>query len=203
MKRDVILTLLLAVVLSGSAFADGLIMPVRPDFRVRGFWAVKYHKVDIKVRDQVADVSIDQAFVNTGSGMIEVQYLFPLPPTAAIDNLTLMVDGKEFKGTIMRAEEARRAYMEIVRTKRDPALLEYVNYGLYRTSAFPLPARQGSPRRHSLHRRLQEGRRSRGGVLPAQHGEVLGTADRGGRRSRWTSTARGRFRPSIRRHTPW
>jgi Ca-activated chloride channel family protein len=139
MKRYIILSLLLAVVLSGSAFADGLIMPVRPDFRVRGLWAVKYHKVDIKVRNQVADVSIDQAFVNIGSGMIEVQYLFPLPPTAAIDNLTLMVDGKEFKGTIMRAEEARRMYMEIVRTKRDPALLEYVNYGLYRTSAFPLP----------------------------------------------------------------
>ena len=67
MKRDVILALFFAAILSGSAFADGLIIPVRPDFRVRGSWAVKYHKVDIKVRNQVADVSIDQVFVNTGS----------------------------------------------------------------------------------------------------------------------------------------
>jgi hypothetical protein len=139
MKRNILSALFLAVVLSGPSFADGLILPVRPDFRVRGSWAVKYHRVDIKLRNQVADVSIDQAFVNTGPGILEVQYLFPLPPTAAIDGMTLLVDSKEFKGTILRAEEARRVYMDIVRTKRDPALLEYVSYGLFRTSAFPLP----------------------------------------------------------------
>lgn len=138
MKRHIIVALLLVAAAAGTAFADGLIMPVRPDLRIRGNWAVRFHKVDIRVRDQVADVSIDQAFINTGGGMIEVEYLFPLPPTAAIDSLTLMVDGKEFKGRILRADEARRAYEEIVRIKRDPALLEYVNYGLYRTSAFPL-----------------------------------------------------------------
>jgi Ca-activated chloride channel homolog len=138
MKRHAILAFLLAFVSVVPAFADGLIVPIRPEIRIRGSWAVRYHKVDIKVRDQVADVSIDEAFVNTGGSMIEVEYLFPLPPSAAIDSLTLLVDGKEFKGRILRAEEARRAYEEIVRLKRDPALLEYVNYGLYRTSAFPL-----------------------------------------------------------------
>ena len=96
-----------------------------------------------QIRDRVADVSIDQAFVNTGGGMIEVQYVFPIPPSAAIDSLTLLVDGKEFEGKILSAEEARRTYEEIVRTKRDPALLEYVNYGMYKTSAFPLlPGKQ-------------------------------------------------------------
>ncbi len=138
MKRHFIFGLLFVAAVTGTAFADGLIIPIRPDIRVRGHWSVKYHKVDIRVRDQVADVSIDQAFVNTSGGMMEVQYVFPLPPMAAIDSLTLLVDGKEYKGTIRRADEARRAYEEIVRIKRDPALLEYVNYGLYRTSAFPL-----------------------------------------------------------------
>jgi len=118
--------------------ADGLIVPIRPDVRVRGHWAVKYHKVDIKVRDQVADVTIDQAFVNTGDTTIEVEYLFPLPPQAAIDGLTLLVDGKEFTGRILTKDEARRLYESIVRSKKDPALLEYVDYGLFKTSAFPL-----------------------------------------------------------------
>jgi Ca-activated chloride channel homolog len=138
MKLRMIFVVLLFAAAAGIARADGLIIPIRPDLRVRSSWAVKYHKVNIKVRDQVADVSIDQAFVNTGAGAIEVQYLFPIPPAAAIDSLTLLVDGKEFRGRILRAEEARRAYEEVVRTKRDPALLEYVNYGLFRTSAFPL-----------------------------------------------------------------
>ena len=138
MKLRVFFTVFLFATSSTILMADGLIVPIRPDLRVRSSWAVRYHRVNIKVRDQVADVSIDQAFVNTGPGMIEVQYLFPIPPSAAIDSLTLLVEGKEFRGRILSAEEARRAYEEIVRTKRDPALLEYVNYGMYRTSAFPL-----------------------------------------------------------------
>ncbi|MBN1554677.1 MAG: VWA domain-containing protein [Phycisphaerae bacterium] len=121
-----------------TLFADGLIVPVRPDVRVRGQWAVEYHHVDIRVRDQVASVSIDQKFVNLGSGMIEVEYLFPVPPDAAIDSMTLVVNGKEFTAKLLQADEARRIYEEIVRKKKDPALLEYAGFGLLRSRAFPL-----------------------------------------------------------------
>lgn len=143
MKPQILIAAFLFTFTSSFCRADGLIVPIRPDLHVRSSWAVKYHHVNIRVRDRVADVSIDQAFVNTGGGMIEVQYVFPIPPSAAIDSLTLLVDGKEFRGKILSAEEARRTYEEIVRTKRDPALLEYVNYGMYKTSAFPLlPGKQ-------------------------------------------------------------
>lgn len=138
MKRSAYLWGLLVFGIASNVLADGLIVPVRPELRVRGHWAVKYHKVDIKVRDQVANVTIDQAFVNTGSTMIEVEYIFPLPPHAAINGLTLLVDGKEFSGKILPKDEARKLYESIVRTKKDPALLEYVDYGMYKTSAFPL-----------------------------------------------------------------
>jgi Ca-activated chloride channel family protein len=115
-----------------------MIVPIRPDVRVRGSWAVNYHHVTMTVRDQVASVSIDQEFVNTGGGMIEVEYLFPVPPDAAIDSMTLVVDGKEMTARLMKADEARRIYEDIVRRKKDPALLEYAGFGLYRTKAFPL-----------------------------------------------------------------
>ena len=123
---------------AGVAWADGMIVPVRPDLRVRGSWAVKYHHVNIKVREQVASVAIDQKFVNTGKGAIEVEYLFPVPPGAAIDSMTLEVDGKEFPARLLEADEARKVYEDIVRKKKDPALLEYVGFGLYKTRAFPL-----------------------------------------------------------------
>ena len=118
--------------------ADGMIVPVRPELRVRGHWAVKYHHVNITVRDQVASVAIDQEFVNTGRGMIEVEYLFPVPPDAAIVSMTLVVNGKEYAARLLKADEARRIYESIVRKKKDPALLEYAGFGLYRTRAFPL-----------------------------------------------------------------
>jgi Ca-activated chloride channel family protein len=138
MRLRILFSAFLFVSITSLAMADGLIVPILPHMHVRSSWAIQYHRVNIRVRDQVADVSIDQAFLNTGQGMIEAQYVFPIPPNAAIDSLTLLVDGKEFKGKLLSREEARRAYEEIVRTKRDPALLEYVNYGMYRTSAFPL-----------------------------------------------------------------
>lgn len=143
---------LTAVVLLGAttvARADGMIVPTREDLRVRGMWAVKYHHVNITVRDQVASVSIDQEFYNTSNQAIEVQYMFPVPPGAAIDAMTMMVDGKEFTGKLLPAEEARKIYEEIVRRKKDPALLEYVGYGLYRTSAFPL--QPGKPAQIIVH----------------------------------------------------
>ena len=128
----------LAALATSVARADGMIVPVRPELRVRGSWAVKYHHVDITVRDQVASVAIDQEFVNTGRGMIEVEYLFPVPPDAAVDSMTLVVNGKEYAAKLLEADEARRIYEEIVRKKKDPALLEYAGFGLYRTRAFPL-----------------------------------------------------------------
>ncbi len=124
--------------MASMAMADGMIVPVRHDIRVRGHWAVNYHHVKMTVRDQVASVTIDQEFENTGSGMIEVEYLFPVPPGAAIDAMTLVVDGKEFSAKLLKADEARKIYEDIVRRKKDPALLEYAGFGLYRTRAFPL-----------------------------------------------------------------
>ena len=143
MSGNKLLTLLMlnaAILLipTASIHADGLIVPVRPDIRVRGSWSVDYHKVDIRLRDQVASISVDQKFRNTGSGMIEVEYLFPVPPGAAIDSMTLLVGGKEFTAKLLDADKARKIYEDIVRKKKDPALLEYAGYGLYRTRAFPL-----------------------------------------------------------------
>ena len=136
--RCVLAALLMVGVLAGGVWADGMIVPIDPELKVQGNWAVTYHHVDVRVRQQVASVSITQEFVNTGSGMIEVEYLFPVPPDAAIDSMTLMVDGKEFAAKLLKADEARKIYEEIVRKKKDPALLEYAGFGLYRTRAFPL-----------------------------------------------------------------
>jgi len=136
--RRVLLVAVAVLLTAGTVWADGMIVPIRPDIQVRGSWAVKYHHVDIKVRNQVAAVSIDQEFVNTGRGTIEVEYLFPVPPGAAIDSMTLVVNGKEFAARLLEADEARKIYESIVRKKKDPALLEYVGFGLYKTRAFPL-----------------------------------------------------------------
>jgi Ca-activated chloride channel family protein len=132
------ITVAVVAVLAGSTLGDGMIVPTRPEIPVRGRWSVKHHFVNMRIRDQVASVTIDQAFVNEGKSDLEVQYMFPIPPGAAIKGMTMVVDGKEFKGELLPADKARKIYEDIVRRKKDPALLEYVGYGLYKTRAFPL-----------------------------------------------------------------
>ncbi len=148
-KSWIVAVALVVGVIGSQAFGDGMLVPVRPEIRVRGHWAVKYHHVKMTVRDQVASVTIDQEFVNTGKGMIEVEYLFPVPPGAAIDAMTLVVNGKEFTARLLEADKARKIYEDIVRRKKDPALLEYAGFGLYRTRAFPLEP--GKPAKVIVH----------------------------------------------------
>ena len=160
MKRLLALTLGLlvgltnAVVSAPVAWAQGVLIitshpaPLpRPIYRPHpvpiplpvSSYKIKELGVQARITDQVARVQVSQSFVNTGSQQMEVQFLFPLPHDGAIDKLTLLVDGKEFPGKLMAAKEARAVYEAIVRSNRDPALLEWMGMGLFQTSVFPVP----------------------------------------------------------------
>ena len=130
---------LCGLVLSQTAVGQGFIVDRRPGIPVARSYEIREVSIDARVRDQVAEVQVSQTFHNPGSFQIESEYLFPLPEEGAIQNFVLLVDGRELPGRLMPKDEARRIYEEIVRTKRDPALLEYMGRGLYRTSVFPIP----------------------------------------------------------------
>ncbi len=106
--------------------------PVRSDCRIRSV------DVHVDIQDQAAKVRISQVFQNPSSVPMEAQVLFPLPEGAAVSALTLVVDGKEITGRLLSREEARRIYEDIVRRRRDPALLEYMGRNLFQTSVFPV-----------------------------------------------------------------
>jgi Ca-activated chloride channel family protein len=107
-------------------------LPIRGDCRIES--------VDVRadIQDQAAKVRVSQVFRNPSSIPMEAQVLFPLPEGAAVSGLTLLVDGKELTGRLMGHDEARRIYEEIVRRRRDPALLEYMGRDLFQTSVFPV-----------------------------------------------------------------
>jgi Ca-activated chloride channel family protein len=62
--------------------------------------------------------------------------------------MTFMVDGKEYDAKLLKKEDARRIYEGYVRRNQDPALLEWVGYGMFQTSVFPVPP--GAERKVSL-----------------------------------------------------
>jgi Ca-activated chloride channel family protein len=105
-------------------------------------YRVKELEINARLADQVAQVRMSQTFENTGSRPLEVAFLFPLPYDGAVDQMTLLIDGKEYPAKLLKADEARRLYEEIVRKNRDPALLEWMGTGLFKTSVFPVPPGQ-------------------------------------------------------------
>ena len=127
---------------------QGFIVDSRPHVPIVRSFEVREVSVDARLRDQVAEVQVSQTFYNPGSFVLESEYLFPIPDDAAVQNFVLLVDGKELPGRLLPKDEARRVYENIVRTKRDPALLEYMGRGLYRTNVFPIPP--GAERRVTL-----------------------------------------------------
>lgn len=135
--------------------AQGVLVVIDPEQRVplpRPIWPqprpvpqppisykIKELSVQARLMDQVARVQVSQSFVNTGSRQMEVSFIFPLPYDGAIDQLTLLVDGKEYPAKLLPAKEARRTYESIVRKNQDPALLEWIGTGMFQTSVFPVP----------------------------------------------------------------
>jgi len=130
---------LLGLAWTEAARAQGFIVDRRPAIQVGRSYEIREVSIDARVRDQAAEVQVAQTFFNPGSVQIESEFLFPLPEDGAVQNFVLLVDGRELPGRLLNKDEARRIYEEIVRTKRDPALLEYMGRGLYRTSVFPIP----------------------------------------------------------------
>ncbi|MBX3082592.1 MAG: VWA domain-containing protein [Anaerolineae bacterium] len=103
---------------------------------------LKSHRVSVTIDNQVAVTKIEQVFVNGGSGLAEGQYLFPLPPGAAVSDLTLYIDGQAFKPQLLSAGQAQQIYTQIVRQRRDPVLLQYVGRDAIQANIFPIPAGQ-------------------------------------------------------------
>ncbi len=120
-----------------------IIVPPKPTIpwprSIPPLYKVESVTVNSNIRDQIAKVQISQVFQNTGSSTLEARLLFPMPEDAAISGLTLIVDGKELTGQLLKNTDARRIYESIVRRRRDPALLEYMGQGLFQTNVFPVP----------------------------------------------------------------
>src|SRR2546422_941933 len=75
---------------------------------------------------------------NTGPGLGEGTYLYPLPGEAVFSDFSLWQGDRELKGETMDATQARGIYETIVRQKRDPALIELAGHGLLRARVFPI-----------------------------------------------------------------
>lgn len=94
--------------------------------------------VQVHVTGRAARVTVEEWFRNSGPMLDEGNYLYPLPGEAVFSDFSLWQGDRELKGEPMDAAQARTIYEEIVRRKRDPALIELAGHGLLRARVFPI-----------------------------------------------------------------
>jgi Ca-activated chloride channel homolog len=90
------------------------------------------------IEGRIVRVEVEERFRNSGGGLAEGSYLYPLPGEAVFQNFSLWMGEQELRGEMMNAEQARGIYEEIVRRQRDPALLTLAGHGLVRAQVFPI-----------------------------------------------------------------
>src|SRR5206468_166705 len=139
-RRLTLIGALLAIPLSPLALpAQGWI---EPDGRVQPAIRSPIVRISSAIRatvdGRVARFEVEERFRNGGGGMAEGMYLYPLPGEAVFTDFSLFQGDRELKGEMMNAEQARQIYEEIVRRKRDPALLTLAGHGLIRAQVFPI-----------------------------------------------------------------
>jgi len=160
MSRKLMLLLLTLLLLAGvtPAFADGMLVPIRPE--VPRF-SVAYHRVNVTIDHQVATTDIDQAFHNESSGQVEGTYIFPIADGVTISKFTMYVNNEPLEYKTLEKEEARRIYNGIVSKRQDPALLEWLGTRMIQARVFPIAPNEDKRIRIAY----QEVLKAQGGVI--------------------------------------
>jgi hypothetical protein len=93
-----------------SSQTQGSLQALTPDGKPAGDCPLKHTAVKAEVSGFLSRVTVTQEFENPYPDKIEAVYTFPLPQSAAVDDLTMLIGDRTVKGKIMRREEAKAAY---------------------------------------------------------------------------------------------
>jgi len=78
--------------------------------------------VHIDVSGMVSSTTVDQVFTNDSTEPIEAVYVFPLPPNAAVNNMTMIINDRMIQGIVKEKTKAKEIY-EKARSKGKRASL--------------------------------------------------------------------------------
>jgi Ca-activated chloride channel homolog len=120
---------------AAPARAIGYLVPTRPDVEPL---AIRYHRVQVGVRERIAETRVEQTFVNHTGEVLEATYIFPVPDGATVSGFALWVNGRRQEGELLDAGHARAIYEQIVARMQDPGLVEHMGGNLFRARVFPI-----------------------------------------------------------------
>jgi Ca-activated chloride channel family protein len=98
-----------AVIAQGTA-TSGSLQVLDPNGKPKAECPLKHTDVKAEISGFLSRVVVTQEFENPFPEKIEAVYTFPLPPNAAVDDMTMIVGDRTVRGKILRREEAEAVY---------------------------------------------------------------------------------------------
>ena len=140
LARVVTALTVVTVATASPALCQGWIEIERPRERVAPTGPITRtaSAVQVRLSDRIARVEVEERFRNDGSVVAEGSYLYPLAGEAVFQNFSLWMGEQELRGEMLDASKARGIYEEIVRRRKDPALLTLAGHSLVRAQVFPI-----------------------------------------------------------------
>jgi Ca-activated chloride channel homolog len=103
-----------------------------------GVLKIEEHNVRVTINNGVALTEVTQVFRNTERRQVEALYVFPVPKGASVANFSMWIGGKEMIGEVLEKKRAREIYESYKKVRRDPGLLEQVDYKNFELRIFPI-----------------------------------------------------------------
>lgn len=94
----------------------------------------------VRVRGPLATTRLTLVFKNPTRSLLEGRALLPVPAGVTLKSFSMDGPSGETEAELLPRKEARRIYDEIVRSLKDPAILEFAGLGAVKTEVFPVPA---------------------------------------------------------------
>lgn len=127
--------LILLLFKSTSGHAAGLLIA---DGGLGGRLEMTEHDVQVTINNGIAVTHVTQVFRNLKKRQVEALYTFPVPKKASVSNFSMWINGKEMVGEVVEKKRAREIYNSYKRRRRDPGLLEQIDYKTFEMRIFPI-----------------------------------------------------------------
>ena len=131
------LTAILAAGFTTPTRASGLLIA---DGGFGGVLQIERHDVSVVINNGIAVTQVHQVFRNTEQRTVEALYTFPVPAGASVSNFRMLIGGRDMTGEVVEKKRAREIYNSYKAVKRDPGLLEQVDYRSFELRIFPIAA---------------------------------------------------------------
>ncbi len=96
-------------------------------------------KVSGHIEGLVVALTLEQVFKNPSDQWLHGRYVFPLPPTAAIDSLTIQIGDRVIQGRIQEKEQAKQTFAKAQREGKRAGLLEQYRPNLFSVAVANIP----------------------------------------------------------------